>query len=458
MSAYKLKPLDSVWMMMETPDTPMHVGVLAIFRKPAKAGVNYTADLAAQLREAKAVAPWNCRVSGSLNRQLVEDDEFELDYHFRRSALPDPGGERELGRMVSRLHSNPLDRSRPLWEFHLVEGLENHRFAFYIKIHHTLVEAVNGVPALLSTLASNARARNVQPIWTTPLSASGAGGDLIEEFAGSGVEEAIESAGALGRAAVEMARGALQPAERNSFLFPRGTPRSTLNRRINAQRRFATQQIEQGRIEALAEATDSTVNEMLTYLMGSSLRRFFKEYNALPDESLVGMMPVSLQERGQHLAGNAIAGLRVSLGTHLGDPLARLESVKTSMQEVRQDRASLPEDAVTSYVMLRAAPLYASQVGALGRFIPPLYNLAVSNTPGAEKSLYFNGARLEAVYPMAQLMQHSALSVDCVSYNGHFNIGFTGARDTLPHLQRMAVYVGKALQDLEELVASGEVA
>ena len=126
------------------------------------------------------------------------------------------------------------------------------------------------------------------------------------------------------------------------------------------------------------------------------------------------------------------------------------------MKEVREDRASLPDEAVTSYVLLRAAPVYASQLARVGQFIPPLFNLAVSNTPGSEEVLYFNGARLEAVYPMSQLLQFGALSIDCVNYAGTFNIGFTGARDTLPHLQRLAVYFGKAIADLEELVAEGE--
>ena len=169
-------------------------------------------------------------------------------------------------------------------------------------------------------------------------------------------------------------------------------------------------------------------------------------------------MPVSLQERGQHIAGNAIAGLRVPLCTQVGDPLARLAAVKDAMKEVREDRASLPEDAVTSYVMMRAAPIYASQLRGVGRWVPPLFNLAVSNTQGSDKPLYFNGARMEAVYPLSPLLQFSALSIDCVNYAGTFNIGFTGARDTLPHLQRMAVYFGKALHELEEIVARGEMA
>jgi len=170
----------------------------------------------------------------------------------------------------------------------------------------------------------------------------------------------------------------------------------------------------------------------------------------------VAALPVSLQERSERLPGNAIAGLRVSLGTDIGEPLKRLEAIKESMQQVREDRASLPDEAVTSYVLLRAAPLYTSQLPVVGRIVPPLFNLGVSNTPGPDKPVYFNGARMEAIYPMGQLMQFSALSIDCVSYAGTINIGFTGARDTLPHLQRLAVYLGKALEDLEELVQQGE--
>jgi diacylglycerol O-acyltransferase / wax synthase len=456
MSTLRMKPLDSVWLMMESDDTPMHVGVMAIFQQPSNAGGSFIPDLAREMREAGAVEPWNYRLARPMSPRMVEDRDFDLDYHFRRSALPQPGGERELGQVVSRLHSNPLDRSRPLWEFHLIEGLERDRFAFFVKIHHAMVEAVNGVPALLSTLSVSARKRNLQPLWSQALVEDSSEADLAEELKWPGMAESIDTAASLGKAALGMLRGAVRPSERNSFLFPRGTPRSTLNRRINAQRRFATQQFDEQRIAELADATDSTVNEILTYLCGSSLRRFFKEYNALPDESLVGVMPISLQERGQHLAGNAIAGLRVPLGTHVGDPLARLQAVKASMKEVREDRASLPEEAVTSYVLLRAAPLYASQVAGIGQFVPPLFNLAVSNTPGAEKPLYFNGARLEAVYPLSPLLQFSALSIDCVSYAGTFNIGFTGARDTLPHLQRLAVYFGKAVEDLEELVAERE--
>ena len=457
----QLKPLDAVWLMMESDDTPMHVGVLATLRKPRAAADDYLEQWVAQMRESRdIVAPWNRRLvkrqGASIAPRLVEEQDFDLDYHFRHTALPAPGGERELGVVVSRLHSQALDRHRPLWELHLIEGLENGRFAFYLKVHHALVDNVNAIPLLLSWFSESARTRGISPLWSRPINVAYPGSDENPPI-GEGMADLMESLGSIGKAASGFFRNAFDRGTDSSFLMPRGTPRSTLNRDINAQRRFATQQFEQQRIEALAAASNSTLNEILAYLCGSSLRRFFKEYNALPEESLVGALPVSLSERSESLPGNAIAGLRVALGTHIGDPLARLQAIKTSMKKVRRDRASLPEEAVTSYVLMRAAPTYASQMPFVGRLVPPIFNLGVSNTPGPDSPRYFNGAPLEAIYPISPLMQFRALSIDCVSYAGTLNIGFTGARDTLPHLQRLAVYMGKALDELEGLLIGQEV-
>ena len=446
-----LTATDTAWLTMETKDTPMHVGVLAIFCKPRSAPEDFVYRLAEQLAGRRdLVAPWNYRLPSSrrmaLNQRLIEDREVELDYHLRRSALPEPGDERELGRMVSRLHSNALDLTRPLWEFHLIEGLERNRFAFYLKIHHALVGGVTAIPLMMEQLAKNSRQRAVQPIWTQPIPAP--------EDPKLGVD--LDAIFSLGKAGAGLLRSVLSRDEPGSFATPAGAPRSTLNRRLNHQRRVATQQLGSARIAALAEATVSTVNEILAYLCGSALRRFFKEYNALPDKPLVGIVPVSLQERSERIPGNAIAGIRVALGTHIGDPMARLDAVKASIASMRVDRESLPGGSVEPYVMLRSAPLFASQAPGIGRFVPPLFNLAISFTSGAEKARFYNGARLEAIYPVSPLLQYSALSIDCVNYAGTLNIGFTGARDTLPHLQRIAVYFGKAVADLEEIVEAGE--
>jgi len=465
MKTLALKPVDAVWLMMESADTPMHVGVLAIFTMPAGAPDDYVARLAAKMREHPVRrAPWNYRLAGEgltgMGPGLVEVRDVDLNYHFQQSALPGPGGERELGIMVSRLHSAALDRNRPLWELHLIEGLENRRFALFLKIHHALVSDVNAISLAFSMLSTSSRRQDAKPLWALSENQSGVGSAAADEALNSDRQstDAGVSLSSLGQAGLGMLKGMISPRTASSYLLPRAAPRSTLNRPINQQRRFATQQFSEQRIAKLAAATSSTVNELLTYLCGTSLRRFFKEYNALPEASLVGLIPVSLQERSGHISGNAITGIRVELGTQIGNPLARLAAVKASIKTVREDRASLPDEAVTPYVLLRAAPLIASQLPGVGRFVPPAFNLRVSNTIGTGKPRYIDGAKLESIYPVSQLMQYAALSIDCVNYAGTLNIGFTGARDTLPHLQRMAVYMGQAVTDLEELVRKGEVA
>ena len=453
-----LKPLDAVWLLMESSQTPMHVGVLAVFRLPARASRNYLGSLAGKLSGAEPVAPWNLRLAdtsvGLLGQRLVEETDFDIDYHFRHLALPAPGGERELGVAVSRMHSQALDRNRPLWEFHLIEGLERNRFAIYFKVHHALVNDVTGVPLILSWLAEKPQTRPPTPPWAIPRDASGpaAPGQAGSDDAQGPLANPLAALNTVRRAGVGLLRNSFQRDTQSGYLLPRGAPRSTLNRRINSQRRFATQQFSRARIERLAEKADTTLSTILAYLCGSSLRRFFKEYNALPHESLIAALPVSLQERSETLSGNAIAGLRVPLGTHLGDPLHRLAVLKSAIAAVRKDRESLPAVAVTPYVLLRSTPLYMSQLPAVGALVPPLFNLTVTSTPGPDEPRYCQGARLEAVYPLGQLMQYNALSIDCVSYAGTLNIGFTGARDTLPHLQRLAVYTGKAVEELEGLL------
>ncbi len=452
MKTMRMHPLGARWLFMESADTPMHTGVLAIFHKPLNAPKSYMSTLAAQMREyTEPAAPWNYQLAKSrapgAAPKIVMVEEVDLDYHFHHSVLPAPGGERELGILVSRLHSQPLDRTRPLWECQLIEGLERDRFALYIKIHQSLICDINAAPLLLDCLSESARKRSMPPPWAVPLEGQRRNFDIKSMPKNAG--EPIVSTG---KALMSLLRAAFKPKSGSALLAPRGAPRSTLNRPINNQRRIATQQYELDRIKSLAAATNSNIDTVIAYLCGSSLRRFFKEYNALPSESLIGAVPVTLRDRDDSGPGKAVTVVGISLGTHIGDPLARLEAVRQSVEEARQHFATLPEEALTPYILLRTLPIIASQTTGLGRLVPPLFNLVISNMPSSNKPQYYDGAQLEALYPVAPLMQRSALSINCVSYAGTINVGLTGARDTLPHLQRLAVYMGQAAADLEDVL------
>ena len=454
----RMSPLDARWLLMESAETPMHVGALAIFSLPPRAKKEYLSEMVAQMREfTKPASPWNYRLSngrrpGPLPR-LVEDTDFELDYHFRHVALPSPGGERELGVMMSQLQSSPLDRSRPLWELYVVEGLENNRFAVFAKLHHSLIKNINAIPVFCQMLSSSPDTRDMPPLWALPRAAANTeeahadSGDPMSDLV-SEVGRATLSVGtALGAIARQMV-AQLMPGE---SLIPLKAPRSTLNRSISCQRRIATQQYELARIKRVAAATGSTINEVLAYLAGTSLRRFFKEYNALPVDSLVGLVPVNIKDE-DHRSGNAaIIGLRVGLGTDIADPMERLEVIRKSVSEAEEQLGAMPVDAADAYALMSSMPIVGGQMGAVGRLVPRLYNVAIGAVPGPEEIQYFNGAKLEALYPTSLLMQYSALSIAFARYADTINVGLTGARETLPHLQRLAVYMGKALNDLEAI-------
>ena len=444
-------PLDAMWRVMESRDTPMHLGVLAIFNLPKSASPRYMSELAGKFREFTAPKPpWNYR--WPIRNRLPagapsEVDEFDIDYHFRHSSLPNPGGERQLGMLISRLHSQPLSGDYPLWEFHLIEGLENQRFAAYLKVHRAVARNINAVPLLMSCLAASPRKRKFEPFWVAD---TGVGDpSTIDQMTRIPREVLRSAAGVSG----DMLRSLMRPTDLASYLLPGKTPRSTLNRRINHVRRFATQQFKFERIKALAERCDATVEDVVTFICSSALRRFFKEYNALPDESLIAGVPVQLQQAGEATASNAIAGLRLTLHTNVGNPLERLDAVKRTVAALTEELASLPQHAVGAYTFFRSMPIYGSQLPGIGRVIPPLFNVAITGLVSSpQQPMYLNGSRLDAVYSLNALMQYSALSIDVVNYNDSLNIGLTGARDTLPALQRMAVYMGQALEELERLV------
>ncbi len=454
----RMSPLDARWLLMESAETPMHVGALAIFSLPPRAKKEYLSEMVAQMREfTKPASPWNYRLRngrrpGPLPR-LVEDTDFELDYHFRHVALPSPGGERELGVMMSQLQSSPLDRSRPLWELYVVEGLENNRFAVFAKLHHSLIKNVNAIPVFSQMLASSPDTRDMPPLWAL----HGAAPDTGEAPADSGdpmsdlVSEVGRATLSVGTALGTIARQVVSPLMPGESLLPLKAPRSTLNRSISCQRRVATQQYELARIKRVAAATGSTINEILAYLAGTSLRRFFKEYNALPVDSLLGLVPVNIKDDDQLDDNGAIVGLRVGLGTDIADPMERLEAIRKSVSEAEEQLGAMPVDAADAYALMSSMPIVASQLGTVGRLVPRLYNVGIASVQGPEETQYFNGAKLEALYPTSLLMQYSALSIAFASYADTINVGLTGARETLPHLQRLAVYMGKALNDLEAI-------
>lgn len=453
MTKTSLSPLDIRWLALESKGTPMHLGSLAIFKQPIKAPADFLQSLVQSLRSEKQVGlPWNLRLTKPfrLTRipKMISDKHIDLSYHFRHSALPAPGGERELGILVSRLHSIELDKSRPLWECHIIEGLENKRFAIYLKIHPCILRGGNANSTMMKMLSTSSRNRKLSPLRSLDSDFSG-----IKNSGANEAQQLLEKVSSLGKNFTSAGQAAkLLLADSGNFK----APRSYLNKTANNQRRFATQQYDSSRIQAIADQADCTPNTIIAFLCSSALRRFFKEYNALPDKPLIASVPLDLNDYVESSNKETLATIRIPLATNIADPVRRLQAIKKSVHSISNHLQQLTDEAISSYAILSSLPVLADQVIGLGKLIPNLFNVGISKTEGSDAPLYLYGAKLEAIYPMAHLMQSSALSIDCISYSGTINIGITGARDTLPRLQRMALYMDQALTTLESQLSCSE--
>ena len=459
MAVKQVPPLDLAWLLLESRDTPMHVGGLFEFTLPEDAPPDWLREQFERMRDSSQSIPppWNLRlVEGPLVGPRVplmrEDRNIDLDYHVRHSALPHPGGQRELGILVSRLHGHQLDLHRPLWEAHLIEGLEGNRFALYTKMHHSLVDGVSGMRMMLRTLSPDPGRHDMPAFWAVPSGErprrEGDGADPVSRAVGAARGGARALAG-LGRAAADLGRAAV---DNRSLQAPYRTPDSPLGGHLAGQRRFATQQYELDRIKALARAGDCTLNDVVLYLCGTALRRYLDEHGGVPDRPLTVGIPVNLREADDQSMGTAIGMMVAELGTNIANPRDRLDSIKHSTAEAKEHLRKLPPDARTYYTLLINGPYIAGLVAGLGGHAPLPFNIGISNVPGPPEPLYFNGARLDAMFPLSLLLHGNALNITCLSYAGTLNFGFTGARDTLPHLQRLAIYTGQAVDELEQVL------
>ena len=459
-----LNPLERSWLMLESKSTPMHLGALLTFKLPKASKLGAVGKLVADLRAAtETVAPWNQTLKRGLRPHWIEDNDLDMEYHVRHSALPAPGGERELGVLISRLHSHSLDLSRPPWECHVIEGLEDGRFALYIKMHHTLTDVASFQRMLTNWLSESAKQRNAPAPWTLDAGPSEReeAGDRLMSAVRSFLQpdSVLTSATEMGNAFGRLLRAGLKPA--GDLRAPYRAPHSALNVRIGPQRRFATQQYKWKRLEAAADGSGSSVRDLVMYICATALRRFFKEYNALPDKPFIAAVPgmrMGLPMEGaedESVYGSV--GL-VSLGTQHADPRKRLAEIHRSSQASRDHLDAVPEELAPLFTLASMSPYVLGQVSGMNRVLPTMFNLTISDQPGPHKPLYYNGARLQSLYPMFPLIQGGALSITCVHYADSLNIGICGARETLPSLQRMAVYMEQALVDLEEAIASKESA
>ncbi len=449
---------DSMFLLAESREHPMHVGGLQLFELPDGAGPDYVSDFHRELLALADVRPLFRRRPrgpvGSVGQfAWSNDDNLDIEYHVRHSGLPRPGRVRELLELVSRLHGTLLDRHRPMWEFTVVEGLQGNRFAAYSKIHHALLDGVSALRLIQSSLSEDPDEMGVRPPWSprvrTNVFDKPRRSAEVDPFTAAG--RLVKDVVGLGGAAAKVVNEAFRE---QSATLAFQAPKSMFNVPITGARRFAAQGWPLERVKAVGRAAGATMNDVMLAMCAGALRRYMLDLGALPDRPLVAAVPMSLRARSESsLGGNAVGLILCNMATDDPDAASRLATIHESMLKGKAVYHGMSRLQITALSAIPLVPLAIGTIPGLTTLTPPGFNVLISNVPGPREPLYWNGARMQGVYPLSIPYEGQALNITVTSYAGSLEFGLTGCRRTVPHLQRLLALLEESLQDLEKATA-----
>ncbi len=472
----QLNGIDVSFLNMETPTTYGHVSSLNFYDPtgaPGGAGLEATKEMI--LERIDQLAPFRRRlVDVPLGLDLpywIEDPDFDIDFHVRHHAVPPPGNAQQVAEAVSRIIARPLDRTRPLWELYVIEGVDNGRLiAQLTKVHHAAVDGAAGAMMLAAILDTDpdARPTGSPAPWEPELVPTDEEMLRItaieylrrpEKMIRLGVRATRELAAATRLGGMRaMADLAAQPmpgpigrmmrqrlraqygtdVDRPPALPPTQAPRTPWNRPITPHRRFAYTSVSLDDAKTVRRAFGCTFNDVVMAVCSGTLRRYLLLHGCLPEDSLVAMVPVSVRSGNEDDSyQNRVSALLADLATNEPDPLKRIRRVQESMTAAKGSFAAIPAEALQDFtqfappaVAARAMRMY-SRLRIADRMNPP-FNIVISNVPGPQMPLYSAGARLEHFYPVSTLVDGQGLNMTVQSYNGNLDFGFVADRELVP--------------------------
>ena len=454
----RLTGLDSSFLHLEQGPAHMHVASTALFEGPAPDYVDFRDHISSRLhlvprfRQKLRFVPY-----GQGRPKWVDDPQFNIEYHLRHTALPSPGGEEDLRNLAARIFSQRLDRSKPLWELWLVDGVEGGRFAIVAKSHHCLVDGVSGVDitTVLYDTAAEPSPMPEPPAWSPrpePSDAQILAEALVERA--TTPAEIARGARAAFRAPRQAARSLVDGLEA-AGTFARtglGAPPSPLNVEIGSHRRFATVRSDLAEMKRIKNAAGGTVNDVVLSVVTGALGRYLRERGYSTSElELRAMVPISVRGKEEHGAlGNRVSSFMAPLPVWREDPLERLAHVSATMGDLKESKQAVGATLMTELADF-APPTIAAQATRL-QSRQRFFNLVVTNVPGPQFPLYLLGRRLEAVFPMVPLAKRQAVCFGIMSYDGQVNFGLISDYDALPDLEALAADLEAAIAELSDAV------
>jgi WS/DGAT/MGAT family acyltransferase len=464
----RLSSLDVSFLYLETSTTAMHVGGVAIFEPPAggpDAGFDYEALCDLVSNRISLVPRYRQKVRwvpGHLaNPVWVDDEDFDISYHVRRSALPRPGTADQLRELVGRVQSRQLDRNRPLWEIYLVEGLEDGRFAIITKTHHAMVDGVSAIDIGTLILDVGPTPREIPDDGWIPRREPSAGGLVLDAVKDNlrrptQVIDTVRASVTDARAIAQRALGAAGGLASAAKVSLRPAPDSPLNARIGEQRRFGMAATDLDDYKRVRKAHGGTVNDVVLATVAGALRVWLltRGESVTPKTSVRAMVPVSVRSEDQAgMLGNRVSAMFVDLPVGEPSPVVRLHQISYATKAHKESGQSVAADAIVALSGFAPPTIHSAAARLASGFSRRLFNVVVTNVPGPQFPLYAAGAQMLECYPVVPLSKGQSVSVGLTSYNGGVYFGLNADRDAMPDVDVLAQCIEEALAELVGTVA-----
>ncbi|HEX2904172.1 MAG TPA: wax ester/triacylglycerol synthase family O-acyltransferase [Jatrophihabitans sp.] len=457
----RLQPLDVSFLYLEGPTTPMHVGGLAVFEPPEE-GFDYETFVELIERRIALVPRFRQKIKtvpGHLaNPVWVDDSDFDLGYHVRRSALPKPGSDEQLRELVARVQSRPLDRNRPLWEMYLVEGLADGHFAVIQKTHHAMVDGISAVDIGQVILDSTPVPREIPEDLWMPRPEPAAATLVVDALAElirrpTAVADTVRIGLADARHVSSRLTSAIGGALSAARIAARPAPASPLNVQIGSQRRFAVARTDLESYRAVRRHAGGTVNDVVLATVAGAIRGWLLSRGepVTAATSIRAMVPVSIRgdsDSGQ--LGNRVSSYLVDLPVGEPNPIVRLSQVSYAMKGHKESGQSVGAEALVALSGFAPPTLHAMGARAANSFTRRLFNVVVTNVPGPQFPLYAAGARMVEMFPVVPLAAGQALSIGLTSYNGRVYFGLNADRDAMFDVEVLGSLIEESLAELVE--------
>lgn len=450
----RLSALDSAFLLLDRPRRPCHVAYLNLLTPPQNASGDFVQRIFVRLRgHGDPQTPFNRHVQhGRFGLYWNTDDDFDPAQHLVHLILPPPGRMRDLMQAVARLHAAPLDRNYPMWRIYLIEGLADGRLATYSQLHHSVADGIAATRLVMKSMSKSSHAI-APPIWAIPPAPVPQGRSVSSGMFTNIRRQLLtisHSLGSLPGAGREV-RHTLRAiwSHDPAFVTGHSAPASILNQRISGSRRYVAGTFSLPRFKTLARALACTVNDLVLAISAAALRDYLLDANALPDKPLVAGVPHSLR-RDASESGNQIVFLLVDLGTDLADDLQRFERIKRSVEQGKQRYARMTSAEIVAYNFAMLAPAGVNLLcGFNPRWQP--FNVVISNTPGPRTALYWQGCRLDAMYPVSLLTDGQALNISLTRRHDSLDFGVLACR-RLPSIEPLLDNLERGLASLERAV------